>query len=266
MRADAEVRTETSGDGPLRWTWVAIGAGLGSTLVGLFLYLVDPGLERLDRAGFIVALTVLLMGILVGYRSRGETVREAGLAGLGVLLVTAAVAVGVLKLRAPIFVWLSSPFYMMLLALLGGWVGEMLQGTVEEAHDDDAIDWLWVFVSVVIGFAVSSYAIFIGQSLVGWTPAESVVVFAASFALTGWLVGYFSPGVTMIEPGIAAAFMIVLDAGFVILWFEGGPPTSLFVVGFGGGAVMALLGGWAGEVCQRAVIRRRRIGAASAEG
>jgi hypothetical protein len=143
------------------------------------------------------------------------------------------------------------------MAMLGGWVGEMLQGTLEEAYDDRAVDWPWVFVSVIIGVTLSAYAVFLGRALFDLTTVQSLLVFAASFLVTGWIVGFSSPGVTMVEPAIAAGMLIIIDAGFIILWFDDLAASQTLLIGFGGGMVLALLGGWLGETHQRARDRKR---------
>jgi len=251
MSPDQDMATTDTSPQPLRWIWVAGGVLLGSILISLFVYMVDPQLERPAVTGLVVTLSLILVGILVGYRSSGETIRETAIAGLILLILTAIVAAVVLKIRVPVVVWLMSPFYAAILTMAGGWVGEMLQGTLEEAHEDKAIDWPWVFVSVIIGFTLSAYAVFLGQAVLSLTPMQSLFVFAASFLVTGWIVGFFSPGVTMVEPAIAAGGMVILDAGFVIVWFDTLPQFQATLIGFGGGVVLALAGGWLGEKTQR---------------
>jgi len=235
----------------LHWAWVGAGVILGAVLVSLFIYLVDPGLERPAVSALMASLAFILTGILVGYRSRGETIREAAVVGLILMLLISVVGTVVFGIRAPALVWLLSPFYAAMMALVGGYAGEMLQGTMAEAHEDKAIDWPWVFVSVVIGFSLSTYLVLIGRATIDLTPSQSLVVFALSFMLTGWFVGYFSPGVTMIEPAIAAGGLVALHAGFIVLWFEVGPPLQTLLVAFTGGVLAALAGGWLGERMQR---------------
>jgi MFS family permease len=244
-------------DEPLSWAWVGVGVLLGAVLIGLFVYLVDPTLENPVPSGAITVLSIILVGILVGYRSPGETIRETAIAGLILLALLAIVVAGILKIALPTLAWLMAPFLVAGVAMLGGWVGEMLQGSLAEAYEDRAVDWPWVFVSVVIGVTLSAYAVFLGRALFDLTTLQSLLVFAASFFVTGWLVGFFSPGMTMIEPAIAAGMLIIIDAGFIILWFDDLAASQTLLVGFGGGMVLALLGGWLGETHQRARDRKR---------
>jgi hypothetical protein len=254
--ASGAVHTAARDKNPIRWAWVGGGVVIGAFLVSLFIYLVDPGLERLDLSGFVFALSLILVGIFVGYRSPGVTIREAALAGVILLLLVAIVAIGFLRVDVPIITWLMSPFLAAIVTMAGGWVGEMLQGTLEEAHEDRAVDWPWVFVSVVVGLMLSAYAVFIGQALFDITNEQSLYLFALSFLVTGWIVGFLSPGVTMVEPAIAAGMLVLADGALVVMWFEDIPGSQLLLIGFGGGMVLGLLGGWLGELTQQ--LRKRR--------
>jgi hypothetical protein len=245
------ITNQAADSDPLQWSWVAVGVLLGAALIALFIFIVDPGFERGPVTLLALTLSLLLVGILIGYRSPGETIRETAVAGLILFVLTALAAVVFRGATIPVLVWLTSPFYAALLTMAGGWVGEMLQGTLEEAHEDKAVDWPWVFVSVIIGFTLSAYAVLLARELLALTPMQNLFVFAASFLVTGWIVGHFSPGVTMIEPGIAAAGMVILDAGFVILWFDAVPRLQSTLIGFGGGILLALIGGWLGEKTQK---------------
>lgn len=253
----SETGVAEEGNEPLRWVWVGAGVLLGAGLISLFVYLVDPSLEDPVAAAAVAVLSIILVGVLVGYRSPGETIRETAIAGIILLILLAIVGAGILKISVPALAWLMAPFLVAGVAMLGGWVGEMLQGTLEEAYDDRAVDWPWVFVSVIIGVTLSAYAVFLGRALFDLSTLQSLFVFAASFLVTGWLVGFFSPGMTMIEPAIAAGMLIIADAGFIILWFDDLAASQTLLIGFGGGMVLALLGGWLGEVHQRAHDRKR---------
>jgi len=235
---------------PLQWKWIGLGIGLGALLIWTFLFLVDPHLERLIVAGYVLALALILSGILVGRLSPGETIRETAIVG-GVLVVgSGGLASVFLDTGVPIFMWLVAPLYAAPLTMLGGWVGEMLQGTLVGSRRDEMLDWPWVIVSVVVGLALSTFAVLVASSRFGIEPTESLWIFAVSFLATGLMVGYFSPGRTLVEPAVAAGLMTVINAGFLITWFGELPVGQLFIVGFGGSIVLALVGGWLGERLQ----------------
>lgn len=254
METDRTVAAAEAAD-PMRWKWVIIGVLLGTLLVSTFLYFVDRYLDRPTVDGLVISLCIVVVGILVGATSKGETIREAAIAGLVLMVLTAAVVAFVLRIPVPVLVWLVSPFYAMVLALLGGYVGEMLQGTLEEAHADEQIDWPWVFVSVVVGFTLSSYAVFLTRAVLPPSPIQDLYVFAAAFLVTGLLIGFFSPGITMIEPAIAAAGMIIVHSGFIALYFEDAPALGTLLVAFAAGTLLALFGGWLGETIQKRLRR-----------
>ena len=253
MRDDPVVQDVAAQHGTdrLRWGWIAIGVLLGGGMIGSVLLVVDPRLVRPAVAGFHVTLAILLVGMLVGYGSSGETILEAGVTGVILVLGTGICATVGLAVSVPGFVWLLSLFLVPAVAMLGGWAGELLQGTLEEAYDDRAVDWPWVIASIIVGFTLSSYAVLLGQSLFGLTNRESLAVFAGSFLLTGWIIGFFSPGMTMIEPAIAGALMMVVDTGFVIMVFGDLPGAQVVAFGFFGAILFALLGGWLGEFTQK---------------
>jgi len=249
---DPAVGEETPTSEAIRWAWVIAGVGLGSMLISVFVYVVDPQLQRPAATALLVTLTLVLTGILVGYHSPGETIRETAIVGVILAILTAVVLSAFLGVRIPIIAWLLTPFYAATLAMAGGWVGELLQGTLDEAYDDKAVDWPWVFVSVIIGFTLSAYLIFLGQALFDLGPVATLVVFAASFLLTGWIVGFFSLGVTIVEPAIAAGLMVVLDSAFVVLWLERTPSLQAILIAIFASVLLALLGGWLGEKTQPA--------------
>ena len=240
----------------LRWSWIGSGVLIGAALLTLFISVMQFS-EKPAVAGFVVLLSIVLAGMLVGYYSRGETIRETAVAAFILVVLVGAISTLALKITVPPFVWFISPFLVPGMAMLGGWAGELLQGTLEEAYEDRLVDWPWVFCSIVLGFTLSAYAVLVGREAFGVTLEQSLSLFAGSFLITGWIVGFYSPGNTMIEPAIAAALMVVLDAGFVILWFDGLPAADILAKGFGAGIVLALVGAVLGELVQRKTGRRR---------
>jgi hypothetical protein len=250
METDRDVSSTHDDARGMQWAWVVVGVLVGGVMIGVFLNAVDRYLDRPAADGLIVSLSVLLVGILIGGLSPGEAMREAAVAGLMLAVFTIALVAFQLRVPVPTLVWLTGPFYALVLALMGGYVGEMLQGTLEEAHIDKAVDWPWVFVSVIVGFTVSSYAVFLVQAVAPSFPNQNLYIFATAFLLTGFFVGFFSPGRTMIEPAIAAAGMILVHGGFVTLYFDPPPAIDALLLSFAAGTVLALAGGWLGETLQ----------------
>ena len=246
----------------LRWRWIVTGVILSAALLILFIEIVDPLLQRPAVSAVVATVTLMLTGVIIGRWSTGETIVEAGIAGaITFVLIVAYLEAGAGRSVAGI-VWVAGPFYAATFAMISGWVGERLQGTVPDAHDDRPLDWPWVFVSVVCGFLLEIYAFFLGGTLVGFTAGYLVAILLGSVFLTGCLVGFCSPGFTAIEPAIASIAMVLLSAGVAQLWLMGPLSLSDMIIGAAGGLVAGLLGGWVGELAQsgpRALALRRLV-------
>lgn len=247
---DHHERLSVAPEGPLQWKWVGAGVALGTVLLGLFLLVVDPRLERPAVAGYVLALALLLSGLLVGRMSHGETIRETAIVGSVLVLGAGLLAWAFLDVGVPVFAWLMAPLYAAPLTMLGGWVGETLQGTLDDGPGEDLVDWPWVIVSVVVGLVLSTFSVLVGSARFGLEPTQCLWLFAVSFLVTGLMVGYFSPGRTLLEPAVAAGLMAVINCGFVITWFGTLPVGSVLAVGCGGGIVLAIAGGFIGERLQ----------------
>ena len=250
MGSESDSLAADTGQSSMQWVWVLVGVAVGAIVITVFLNVVDRYLDRPGVDGLVGSLTVLLVGILVGAASRGETLREAAVAGLMLAVLTISVVAFQLRIEVPTLVWVAGPFYALVLALIGGYVGEMLQGTLEEAHVDRPLDWPWVFVSIVIGFTLGTYALFLVGAVSPGSPSQDLTIMAAAFLVTGVVVGFFSPGRTMIEPAIAAAGLMIAHGGFMLVYFEAPPAVSSLLIMFAVGILLALGGGWMGEALQ----------------
>jgi hypothetical protein len=250
-----ERESSTTG-APMRWAWVVVGVVFGAVVIVAFLNLVDRYLDRPAVDVLVGSLTVILVGIFVGAASRGEALREAAVAGLMLAVLTLALIAFQMRVPVSTPMWVAGPFGALLLALLGGFVGEMLQGTLDEAYVDRPIDWPWVFVSVVVGFTLSTYALFLTHALLPASPAQDAIVLTGAFLVTGVLVGFYSPGKTMVEPGIAAAGLILAHIGFLTVFVEAPPSIGWLALAFAVGTGLALAGGWMGEALQARVRKR----------
>ncbi len=148
-------------------------------------------------------------------------------------------------------VWAAGPFYGAALAMAAAWAGEMLQGTVEDAHDDRGLDWPWVFVCVICGFVVESYAVFVGGAFVPVTASGLLTLFLVTIFLTGCFVGLLSPGFTAVEPAVASVAMVVLSAALADLWLSDPLSAAALLAAAFGGILAGVAGGFLGETMQR---------------
>jgi hypothetical protein len=228
----------------------------------LFIQLVDPGLERPAVSGLVATATLMLTGIVIGRISSGETVAEAGVAGVVIFVLIALFLRAFRGFDVPGLAWFAGPFYAATFSMSAAWVGEMIQGTVEDAQEDQRVDWPWVFVSVICGFLLETYVLFLGEALFALTAVHLLPILLVSIFVTGWMVGFFSPGFTAIEPAIASIMMVILSVGVAEIWLLDPLPLPSVIAGTVGGLILGLAGGWLGEFTQsgpRALEIRRLI-------
>lgn len=240
---------------PLNLSWVSASVLCGALLLGLFLAIVDPEIVRPRVSGCVFAATLVFTGVLVGYRSPGRTTWEPGLGGV-VLVVLAAVALALYTGRFPSLAALViMSLFAPLLAIAGAWTGEMLQGTYRDSAL--GLQWLWVLVAIVVGFAAGLYSVFLAEALLGVNYLGILACFGASFLLTGFVVGFFSPGRTILEPAVATGGLILLDVVFSLLYFRAWFPIGAVLLALLAGIVISVTGAWMGEAAQDIRVRTR---------
>lgn len=232
----------------LYWNWVAIGVGVGVILLGTLVPVVRHQTPRPDVALLVGGLTFLVMGIFVGYRSPGETIREAALAGV-FLVVLSFLAIGI-GFELPITAGLAAGGLLLGVALsaLGGWVGEILQGTMAHGTGGGGLAWPWILVGAVVGLLLNVYTVFVLQLVLDLAPAGVLTGFLASFVVMAFLVGYASPGFTILEPALAAVIVIAADMLLVVAGFAPAYAPGQVALAAAGAFLLALGGGYAGEM------------------
>lgn len=97
----------------------------------------------------------------------------------------------------------------------------------------------WLAAGIAVG---------IGIQLLGWATNLGLLAGLPSYFLMGVLIGWLSPGDTILEPGVAA--FVIATAGFVIDHLLLSVLGVGFVVGvlYGlVGLVLGVAGGWIGE-------------------
>lgn len=232
----------------LRWIWVGLGVAVGAVLLSTLVPIVEHEAPRPDVAILIGALTFVLTGILVGYQSPGRTEPEAAIAGailggLTLLMLRVAFDVSLSATRLGGGLVLGSA-----LAVVGGWVGEVLQGTLRTAGPTSGLQWPWIVVGTVLGLMLNCYAVFVVHALFDLSSLGVLVSFLASFVVAGFFVGYFSPGITILEPAVAALLMVAGDMLLSVVGFRAPFPMVAVALGMVAGFVLALAGGYGGEV------------------
>ena len=247
--------SDASLDSRFRWGWMAIGVVVGSLLIATFVGVVWNEQPRPAVALLVGGLTFVLAGIFVGFNSPGKTVVEPGIAGaiIAVFAATILAALGAFPVSVGTYgTWVVAGA---VFSALGGWVGELMQGTIGPDQSEFGIQWPWIVVGVVLGFVFNIYFVFVGRALFDLGPLGVLTSFGLSFLLTGFFVGFFSPGVTLVEPAIAGLALVVIDAVVTAFGFDAPMPIMTVAIGLVGAFFLALLGGWLGEFVQEDTAR-----------
>lgn len=239
----------------LHWGWMLVGVILGAVLITTFVALVWNELPKPNVSILVGALTFILTGVFVAYFSPGETILEPALSGIVLAAlsgITLAFVVGLELTPLTIALGLPAGF---ILALIGGWVGELMQGTLQSSKPTAGIQWPWIAVGIVLGAILNAYFVFGGRALVGLSPLGVLFAFAASFIVAGLFVGVFSPGVTLLEPALAGLGLVALDVLITSAGLGAPFPMAAIAVAFAGAFFLSLAGGWFGELIQQRWVR-----------
>lgn len=254
----------------LQWKWVVVGVIVGVAIVATSYLVVFPTFNSTPIQALVLLAGFIATGMIVGYASPGVTIKEASVAGGLVALVTivllyaTGVALGQDMMRNLLLVGLGLG-----LSWLGAWVGEKLQGS--EGHDEEETKRLftdvqskWVIVGVILGFALNVLAVFILTPIFNVSLNAAFVAFLISLTITGFVVAYKSPGVTLKEPAIAGFLFVLLDWAFLEFMLELHIEGGYLAFGLFLGFCLNLVGAWLGEKYQMAVEARANSTAVSA--
>ncbi len=251
----------------LEWGWVIAGTTVGVVLATFLFYIMSETFHTYYIPTFIGLLSFVIMGIIIGYKSEGYTVREPAIGGLLAMVIILLLFHYLFDYNPPAGQLISAPIVGFLLALLGGWVGEELQGTAERVKQMSktpplsggeltqktvGLEWAWVVAGTVIGFILNNILVFGLFVLLVYGVAGILISLGISFVIAGYIVGYKSPGVTILEAALAGVLGVILN--FFSLYYGFGAddiPVTYIVIGLAGGFILSLLGGWLGEAAQK---------------
>ncbi len=126
---------------------------------------------------------------------------------------------------------------------------------MEQTQAQSGTEWKWVIAGVIAGLIIvgSSYYI---VAPTFHSPEIQALIMMVGFSITGVIIGYFSPGVTIREGGIAGGLVMVLM--LILLYGTGMDEDNLVAGGIIDilllllGVGFALVGSWAGEKLQEA--------------
>lgn len=118
------------------------------------------------------------------------------------------------------------------------------------AHNEPKLHWKWVILSVIAGLIIVGASYFIVAPKFQ-SAAVQALVMLVGFIVTGIIIGYFSPGITINEASVGGA--LVMIAMLCILYitkaeihFSASINLLLLILGVG----FSWVGGWAGEKLQ----------------
>jgi len=243
----------TAQSNTFHWNWVAVGVIVGLIIAGASYFIVVPTFKSEPIQTLVMLMGFVMTGAIVGYFSPGVTIREASVAG-GIVALVMLVVVAIFGSQISLDL-VRSVLGLILgvsLSWVGAWVGEELQGSRERAEEETKrmfadLMWRWVWVGVILGFAINVLAVFLIPPIFNINLDVALGVFLLGFMVTGFVVGYKSPGVTLKEPALAGIISVVLEWIFVQYLMRLDVPMGLLAFGLVLGFFLSLFGAWIGE-------------------
>ncbi len=239
------------------WKWLITGIVAGTALCLSLHLMISQTFHIPIIPTFMSLLGFVVMGIIIGYKSEGYTIKEPAIGGFVTLLLVGTILAFGFNYKFTTMEWVLAPVVGLVLGLIGGWVGEQIQITPEElvkeleADKKGGLQWGWILAGTVIAFIFNSFFVVGGFALLKFGVSGIILALGASFLFAGLLVGYFSPGVTIMEAGVAGALSVFLNAVFLYSFSLLMMDESVYVVeGLAAGFVLSLIGGWLGEKLQ----------------
>ena len=246
--------TETQQSTGLQWKWIGIGTIVGVVLTTLLFQIMSDTFNSFYIPLFIGLLSYIIMGIIIGYKSPGYTIKEPAIGGVFAMIITIAILHYVFDYNPPEGQMIAAPFIAFVLALLGGWVGEELQGSLQRTEEEKKIaglEWAWVITGTVVGFILNNIFVYGLFALLRFGVAGILISLGASFIIAGIIVGYKSPGVTIKEAALAGVLGVILNFLFIYFGFGAMLDLQYLVIGLAGGFILSFVGGWLGEEMQK---------------
>jgi len=240
----------------LQWKWIIIGFSICTIIAGDSFFIVEPmfnsaAIQRLVMlAGFVAA------GILIGYYSPGNTIKETTIAGW----LTVGICLPLLHIigTQPISRFFPNTIFMLLgivFSLAGGWVGEKFEESALIKHESPdkfitELLWKWVLIGIVVGFVLNITLVFLLGKLFQYDTDAVFGMFSLSFILMGFIIGFKSPAHTIREPAIAGVIAVLVDYLLVRYLLKISVENGVLLLGVFIGFVLSLLGADIGENVQ----------------
>jgi uncharacterized MnhB-related membrane protein len=202
-------------------------------------------------SGFIIT------GFVIGYLSKGITIIEPGIGAIVISIISFFV-LPVLQLKGFQGMWNSDWIivYMnaIILTHLGAWLGEKFQhgNLPDDSVENMNFEWGWIFAGTIMGVTSSMLVINVLVFILGYNPDSYIIPYFISLLITGLVVGWKSPGITIKEAGIGGFLTITIVFNIVRLTLNTESEIGLGVIiaGFVIGSIVSLIGGYLGEKIQ----------------
>ena len=202
-------------------------------------------------AAFIVS------GFFVGYFSNGVTFLEPGLGSI----ITAVILyffIPVLNLKGFRGMWDSDWILIFMNAVLltfaGAWLGEKFENTSLKSDQllSKSFDWSWMIAGTLMGITSSIIIVLLLDLIFGPDPESFLIPFVLALFITGIIIGWKSPGYTVIEAGIAGFLTLTVLFNILRLTLRTESPVGVWtiIIGLLVGFLEAYFGAAIGEKIQ----------------
>ena len=205
--------------------WVGAGTVVAVVLSNILFFVTKETFGTFYLPAFLALFGFVVMGVIIGYFSDGVTIKEAAIAGAISMVLTVLVWRFVFDYYPPVGQLVLAPVLGFVLGLVGAWVGEEMQGSLEE--NDKAMSLVvfpgWIIAGTVFAYISNNLLVFLTAPLFDYSDLGVRVSYSISFLIASFVIGYKSPGTTVVESVIAGVFAVMLSnfVLFVNLYMRG---------------------------------------------
>lgn len=253
---------------------------VGLFLNSIFLFLTGNSYEDAFLPILGMLSIFMLVGAIVGIQSEDITIVEPGLGSVLVSLFL-YILLPIMNLESLSEIsesdWIIVMMNNIIMTFVGAWLGEKLHAgylgqemdfvyhkpnnSLENGSDEnnstetqtkmksDGISWSWVIAGTVLGLILSMIIVNIFGLILNVSILTLFIITGIAFLLTGITIGRLSPGVTIIESGLAGFLVMTIDLNIFRVTHEEIPIIYLIGVLIGAFA-LTYLGGFLGEKMQ----------------
>ena len=232
-----------------------ISAFVGSVITLFLAYISGSSFSALPFPIIAILSGFVVTGIVEGILSKGVTILEPA---IGAVLVGMVLFVFLPMMNVRGFRDLDSAVLVVMLvngvilSALGGWVGEKLQGTLDDdIPDESPIDWGWVLCGAALATTITMLFASSLVVILGYHLSNHFMAFFLGLFIAGCIIGFRSPGVAVKEAGVSGFLAVVLNIDIVCVAL-GMLDITIILSGLVLGMLTTLLGGWVGEKVQEA--------------